>query len=229
MRAQSPIESQILHLIEPAAQALAMRIVRVRIQGAKYVRLQIMAERMADGQMVIEDCVNLSRAISAVLDVEDPIASEYNLEVSSPGIDRPLVILSDFERWIGYEAKIETKNLHDGRRRFSGILRAVEGQAVHIEAADNIVYVIDFDAIGEARLILTDRLITEDLRRSDAQLRGGDIVIGEDADDAQDMAPARPAPKPKTSPKTRNTPNPADKATSSKPSMKSKTNKGKPA
>jgi ribosome maturation factor RimP len=132
--------------------------------GGKRATLQIMAER-PDGTMEVEDCAGLSRQLSVILDVEDPIAAEYTLEVSSPGIDRPLTRLTDFDRWEGYEAKLETTELIEGRKRFKGLLAGTEGNEVLLEIEEGTVG-LEFDWLADAKLVLTDELITESLRRS---------------------------------------------------------------
>ena len=118
LRALSEIEKRILSIIEPEAEDLGFSIVRIRLMGSRTPVLQIMAERVSDGAMGVEDCATLSRALSPVLDVEDPIASEYNLEVSSPGIDRPLTRVGDFANWVGHEVRVEIGMPIDGRKRF---------------------------------------------------------------------------------------------------------------
>lgn len=146
-------------LIEPAAEALGFEIVRVRLYGGGDKTLQVMAER-ADGTMSIDDCAELSRAISPILDVADPIASEYRLEVSSPGIDRPLTRAKDFANWTGHEARIELDRALDGRKRFKGILRGLDGENALIELADtHESFALPISDIGEAKLVLTDELL----------------------------------------------------------------------
>jgi ribosome maturation factor RimP len=139
--------------------------VRVRLSGLKRKRLQIMAERISDGGMGVEECEALSRAISPILDEADPIKAEYDLEVSSPGIDRPLVGLEDFIRFAGHEAKLEATQMIEGRRRFRGMLGPVEGEDVTIDLPEGRAR-IPFAWLSEARLVLTDRLIAEDLKRA---------------------------------------------------------------
>ena len=159
-------------LAEPVLESIGYRLVRVRISGADGCTVQIMAER-SDGTMLIEDCEAASRALSPVFDAEDPIESEYRLELSSPGIDRPLVRRSDFERYAGHEAKIEMAVPLDGRKRFRGILTGVEGEAAKLrrrdaaedEVADVALTIAD---MAEARLVLTDELVRESLRRGKA-------------------------------------------------------------
>lgn len=167
MRASNPLEERVIELAEPAAAALGLRLVRVRISGLRRKQLQIMAEREADGGMSLEDCEALSHALSPVLEAADPIPDEYVLEVSSPGIDRPLVRLEDFARFEGHEAKLETVGMIGGRRRFKGTLAGVADGLVRIETQDG-PFDVPFDQIGEARLLLTERLIQEDLKRSKA-------------------------------------------------------------
>ncbi len=149
---------RITDLIEPTVQDLGYDLVRVQISGDKRMQLQIMAERSNGTGMGIDDCATLSRSISALLDVEDPIQGAFTLEVSSPGIDRPLVRLEDFERFEGFEARIETSMPLDGRRRFKGLLGGVRDETVMIATEDGEV-VIPFNDIARAKLILTDALI----------------------------------------------------------------------
>jgi ribosome maturation factor RimP len=162
------VEERVIALIEPTAKNLGFRIVRVRVSGNRRKRLQIMAERLADGQMGIDDCGRLSRALSPVFDLEDPIpGGEYDLEISSPGIDRPLMSVEDFQRFIGHDAKVETAAMIDGRRRWKGQIKAVEGDTI-VLAAENGEARLNFAQLSEARLVLTDKLIEEDLRRAKA-------------------------------------------------------------
>lgn len=165
MRTLNPLEEKILALIEPAAEDLGYRIVRVRMSGLRRKTLQIMAERLSDSGMGIEDCTRLSRGLSPVLEANDPIKDEYNLEISSPGIDRPLVRIEDFERHVGHDVKIETQAMIDGRRRFRGVIAGVEGDRAAITTPEG-PFEIALSNIREARLVLTDRLIEEDLRRA---------------------------------------------------------------
>lgn len=150
-------------IIAPAVEAAGYRLVRLRLMGGKRKTLQVMAER-PDGGMDVEDCARLSRALSEFLDAEDPIEGEYLLEVSSPGIDRPLTRLTDFARWAGHEAKLELVAPDaSGRKRFKGTLLGLEGNNVVVEAGGTRL-VFAFGAIAEAKLVLTDKLIEEDLR-----------------------------------------------------------------
>jgi ribosome maturation factor RimP len=166
---EAGLPAKVAAIIEPALDDRGFRLVRVAISGREGKTLQVMAER-ADGSMTIEDCEAVSREISALLDVHDPIAGAYRLEVSSPGIDRPLVRPSDFEDWAGHEAKIELSQPIDGRKRFRGRLEGFEGGEVRIEVdlgeAGRQVIGLPVGLIGEAKLVLTDDLIREALRRA---------------------------------------------------------------
>ena len=162
-------------IVEPVIEQLGYRLVRVRVSGAEGCTVQIMAER-PDGTMTVEDCEAVSRALSPVLDMADPIDRAYRLEISSPGIDRPLVRKSDFERYAGHVAKIETAMPFQGRRRFRGILMGTEGEAVRIrrdDAADGegAEVLLPIEEMSEAKLVLTDQLVTEALRREKSAKR----------------------------------------------------------
>jgi ribosome maturation factor RimP len=160
-------EARIANIVEPAIAGLGYRLVRVKLSAMNGTTLQIMAER-PDGSMNVGDCEIVSRDLSPLLDVEDPIDREYHLEVSSPGIDRPLVRRSDFEAWGGHLAKIELEQMLDGRKRFRGKLAGVEGDTVRValEKADGGTFaLVPLSAIAEAKLVLTDDLIKESLRR----------------------------------------------------------------
>jgi ribosome maturation factor RimP len=161
------VEERVIALIEPTSADMGYRIVRVRLSGQRRKRLQIMAERVADGQMSVEDCSRLSRALSPVFDLEDPIQGEYDLEISSPGIDRPLMRIEDFERFIGHEAKLETAAMIDGRRRWKGAIKGVEGDVI-VLATEQGEARLSFAQLSDARLVLTDKLIEEDLKRARA-------------------------------------------------------------
>lgn len=150
--------TEVERLIAPAAAAMGYDIVRVLLSGKQRPRLQIMAERQDSAGMVVKDCVALSRAIEAILDVEDPIAEGYELEVSSPGIDRPLTRATDFDRFAGFEVKLETVPPIEGRRRWVGRLLGLEGETVRIETKEGEV-ALPCAAIAKAKLVLTDDLI----------------------------------------------------------------------
>jgi ribosome maturation factor RimP len=163
------LAARVAALVEPVLAGLGFRLVRVRISGSDGCTVQIMAER-PDGTMTIEDCESASRALSPVLDVADPIERAYRLELSSPGIDRPLVRRSDFERYAGQVIKVEMATPVEGRRRFRGLLLGAENDAARIrrddvapgEAAEIL---LPIDAMAEAKLVLTDALVTEALKR----------------------------------------------------------------
>ena len=161
--------ARVAAIAEPVLASLGYRLVRVRISGSAGCTVQIMAER-PDGSMAIEDCEAASRALSPVFDVTDPIEGAYRLEISSPGIDRPLVRRSDFDRYAGHVAHIEMNAPIDGRRRFRGQLIGTEGDNVRIRlndaTPDGADAVLPIDDMTEARLVLTDALIAESLRRS---------------------------------------------------------------
>ena len=154
----------------PVLQDLGYRLVRIKISGELGCTVQIMAER-PDGTMQLEDCEAISRALSPVMDVADPIERAYRLEISSPGIDRPLVRRTDFARYEGYEVKIEMAVAHEGRKRFRGLLGALEGDTVRLQREDNRKgeeqpeLVLTIEDIADARLVLTDELIAESMRR----------------------------------------------------------------
>jgi ribosome maturation factor RimP len=172
--AESGLAARVAHIVEPALADLGYRLVRVRVSSLDGCTVQIMAER-PDGTMPIEDCEAASRALSPLLDVADPLDRSYRLEISSPGIDRPLVRRSDFERHIGREVKVEMANAIDGRRRFRGLLTGVDGQSarIHIEGApdEQREASLPIEQMLEAKLVLTDDLIVESLRRGKAEER----------------------------------------------------------
>jgi ribosome maturation factor RimP len=149
---------QISELIEPTVRDLGFDLVRVLLTGGQRPTLQVMVEPLARDTMTVDDCAQVSHAISAVLDVADPIAGSYRLEVSSPGIDRPLVRQGDFERFAGFEARVETAEPIDGRRRFRGRLLGLEGDEVCLRLPEGDQR-IPFGAVKKAKLVLTDELI----------------------------------------------------------------------
>jgi ribosome maturation factor RimP len=160
--------ARVAALAEPVLAGLGYRLVRVRVSGFAGCTVQIMAER-PDGTMSIEDCETASRALSPVLDAADPIESSYRLEISSPGIDRPLVRRSDFDRYAGHVAHVEMLAPIDGRRRFRGELSGTEGDCVRLrqsEPATPAEILLRIDDMMEARLVLTDALVSQALRRS---------------------------------------------------------------
>ena len=145
-------------MIAPSLEAMGYRVVRVAVTGGRRATLQIMAERTDDQAMRVEDCTEISRMVSALLDVADPIAGAYLLEVSSPGIDRPLVRREDFARFAGFEAKVELNAPVDGRKRFRGRLLGVEGDAVRL-LVDAAPVTLPIAAVARAKLVLTDELL----------------------------------------------------------------------
>ncbi len=172
--AESGTAARVAALAEPILAGLGYRLVRVRVSGADGCTVQVMAEK-PDGTMLIEDCEAASRALSPVLDTSDPIDRAYRLEISSPGIDRPLVRRSDFERYAGHVVKIEMAAPRDGRKRFRGVLLGAEGEAARIRAEDAAVepaeLLLPIDDMADAKLVLTDTLVTEALRRAKAEER----------------------------------------------------------
>lgn len=164
MKTKSPQDDAVHELAAPVAETLGLEIVRVRVMGGKRQTVQIMAER-EDGTMEVADCARLSRALSDVFEAADPIKGEYDLEVSSPGIDRPLTTLAHFARWEGFEAKIELDRLVENRKRFRGTLAGVEDGNVLIDLeGEEDTAVLPFDWIAEAKLVLTDELMAESLK-----------------------------------------------------------------
>ncbi|WP_293676539.1 ribosome maturation factor RimP [uncultured Phenylobacterium sp.] len=161
MRGKTAEDLELLELLDPVAEAAGYEIVRLRLMGGTETRrLQIMAERAIDGDMVVEDCARLSRALSEVLDAADPISGEYTLEVSSPGVDRPLTRLKDFAAYEGHEVKLELDRLAEGRKRFRGRLACVEDQQVGLDLeGEEETAMVPFDWIVEAKLVLTDELM----------------------------------------------------------------------
>ncbi|WP_273791942.1 ribosome maturation factor RimP [Brucella anthropi] len=187
---ETGIDAKVASIIEPVINTLGFRLVRVRLSGLNGQTLQIMAER-PDGTMTVDDCELVSRTVAPVLDVEDPINGKYHLEISSPGIDRPLVRKSDFADWAGHIAKVETSIVHEGRKKFRGRIVLGDAESVVIES-DQISYGsepvvrIPFDLISDARLVLTDDLIRDALRKDKALREGripGDDLGSEEADE----------------------------------------------
>ena len=154
------LEGHVADLITPTIEALGFEVVRVQLSGTKHCRLQVMAEPKAGGTMTVDDCAEISRAISAQLDVEDPISEAYALEVSSPGLDRPLTRAKDFVRFAGHEAKVEVATPLDGQKRFLGTLIGLEGEMVRLRSGDDLLDLPLVD-IKKAKLIMTDKLLAE--------------------------------------------------------------------
>ena len=168
------LPARVAAIVEPVLHQLGFRLVRVRVSGSEGCTVQIMAER-PDGSMTVEDREGVSRALSPVLDVADPIDRAYRLEISSPGIDRPLVRKSDFDRYAGHLVRIEMSMPVDGRKRFKGTLAGTEGEAARVMRDDtegeDATVLLPIEDMGEAKLVLTDELVTEALRREKAAKR----------------------------------------------------------
>lgn len=208
---ETGVAARVAEITERTILPLGYRLVRVRLTGSNGGTVQIMAER-PDGTMTVDDCEIISKTLSPVLDVDDPIGKAYHLEVSSPGIDRPLVRASDFQRWAGHEAKIEMTLIVAGRRRFRAILLGAEGNKAKIRRVDAgpgeaTDVELKIDEMSEAHLVLTDALVTESLRRAKAaskeltaQIETEDAAELDSDDDAD--PPPQPA-KPHKQPKTR--------------------------
>ena len=186
--ARTALDRRLAEIVRPVIEDLGYELIRLRYMSGKKPTLQIMADK-PDGGIEVDDCALISTDVSANLDVEDPIADEYVLEVSSPGIDRPLTRLKDFDRWAGYEAKLETAELIDGRRRFKGTLEGTEGGEVLIAVEEGTIG-LRFDWLSDAKLVLTDELIRDVLRaRKDAgqidetQFDSVETFLGEDDDE----------------------------------------------
>lgn len=183
--AKTAIDRRLAEIVTPAIEGLGYELVRVRLMGGLTKTLQVMADR-PEGGIDVADCAKISTAISAALDVEDPIEDNYHLEVSSPGIDRPLTRLKDFGVWEGYEARVETSEQIDGRKRFKGILAGTEGDEVLINLDEGKAGIqtigLKFDWLSDAKLILTDELIAEMLR----QRKAAGTIDETDFDEIQD-------------------------------------------
>jgi ribosome maturation factor RimP len=165
--AKAAIDRRLAEIVEPTIRGMGYELVRIRLMGGQRKTLQIMADR-PEGGIEVADCAKISTAVSAVLDVEDPLEEAYTLEVSSPGIDRPLTRLKDFDAWDGFEAKLETAEQIDGRRRFKGTLRGTEDGEVLIEIEEQgepVTIGLKFEWLSDAKLVLTEELIREALRQ----------------------------------------------------------------
>ena len=183
---ENGVAARMAKVVEPSIEHLGYRLVRVKVSAQNGCTVQIMAER-PDGTMTVEDCETISRTLSPLLDVEDPIGTPYHLEISSPGIDRPLVRLSDFDRWAGHDTKIELSQMVEGRRRGRGLLIGTEGETVilrrtDVKEGDDPELRFPIRQIDSAWLVLTDDLIRESLRRDKAARQ----AAGLDDDDAGD-------------------------------------------
>ena len=188
---ESGTDARIAAIVAPVLDAIGYRLVRVRLTGQNGLTLQIMAER-PDGTMTVEDCEAVSRAVSPALDVEDPIDKAYHLEVSSPGIDRPLVRKADFERWVGHLAKMETSVVVEGRKRFRGRIVVADADTVTIERdtpayGEEPVARLPYETIAEARLVLTDDLIRDALSKDNRARKEARKARGETDEDGDEF------------------------------------------
>jgi len=188
MRAKTAEDRKLIELFDPIAEAQGLNIVRIRLMGSNRPggarRLQIMAERKSDGDINVNECARLSRAVSALIDEIDPIPGEFVLEVSSPGIDRPLTRIEDFETYEGLEARIELDRLAEGRKRFRGVLAGIEDDYIAIDLEGEAeTAMIPFAWIVEAKLVLTDALMK---RGAEARARNSEDLGGEDDEDFGD-------------------------------------------
>ena len=181
---ETGVDAKVANIIEPEIEDLGYRLVRVKLSNINGATLQIMAER-PDGTMNVAGCEEVSRAISPILDIEDPISQAYHLEISSPGIDRPLVRLSDFVTWSGHAAKLETHQLINGRKRYKGMILSVEGQDITFRReapneGEEPEFVLPITEIKDAKLVMTDDLITEALKRDKSLREANGIEDGDE-------------------------------------------------
>lgn len=191
MRGKTQEDRDLIEMLDPVAESLGYEIVRLRLMGGtEQRRLQIMAEHPlledgSGGDMNVEDCAKLSRAVSEVLDAADPIAGEYTLEVSSPGIDRPLTRLKDFEDYAGLEARIELDRVAEGRKRFKGELAGVEDDQVglNIEGEDDVTVYFPFAWVIDAKLVMTDALMERGAKQRAARLESDNEDLSESEED----------------------------------------------
>ncbi|SDX83113.1 ribosome maturation factor RimP [Citreimonas salinaria] len=160
--AKTTMDKRLAEIVTPVIEDMGFELVRLRLMGGQTPTLQIMAER-PDGTIEVDDCAEISTAVSAVLDVEDPLVDAYTLEVSSPGIDRPLTRLKDFDTYEGFDAKLETHEMIDGRKRFRGILAGIEDGEVLVNLDEGTIG-LQFDWLADAKLVMTDELVREMLR-----------------------------------------------------------------
>ena len=200
MRWKTQEDIGLVEMLDPVADSVGYEIVRLRLMGgAEQRRLQIMAERPlqedgSGGDMNVEDCAKLSRAISEVMDAADPISGEYTLEVSSPGVDRPLTRLKDFDTYAGLEVRIELDRVAEGRKRFKGELAGVEdGQVgLNLEGEDDTTVYFPFEWLVDAKLVLTDQLMKRGAEQRAARVGADgaetDEDLGDDADDDIDLS-----------------------------------------
>jgi len=181
MKTKTNTDERVLALAEPIAAELGLRIVRIRVMAGKRKTVQIMAERLSDGAMAVENCEALSRELSAIMEVEDPIADAYMLEVSSPGLDRPLTDIEDFTTYEGYLVRLELDCLVEGRKRFRGVLAGVDGTDIDInlDGETDSTASIPFDWIAEAKLLITDDLIKAGQKAKEAAKLASEKLLAE--------------------------------------------------
>ena len=180
-------EARVAAIVEPEIEALGFRLVRVHLSGQNGMTMQIMVER-PDGMINVSECETVSRALSPLLDIEEPIQGNYHLEVSSPGIDRPLVRISDFDTWAGHVAKLETDQMINGRKRYKGTILSTDGNIItfkrdEVKQDEDAEFTIDIADIANVKLILTDDLIREALRRDKSLRQANEISETNDLDD----------------------------------------------
>ncbi len=169
MKTKTHTDERILAIAEPIAKDMGLNIVRVRVQSGRRKTVQIMAERISDGLLGIKECEDLSRELTATLDVEDPIHDPFILEVSSPGLERPLTSLEDFKHYAGYSARVDLDRMVEGRKRFRGVLAGIDGDNIDIDLdGEKETAQIPFDWISEAKLLITDELIKAGQEAKDA-------------------------------------------------------------
>lgn len=169
---ETPLAQNIRAICSASLEAMGYRVVQVRFMDSKQRRtLQIMAERLDEAMMSVDDCAQISHTVSALLDVEDPISDAYQLEVSSPGIDRPLMSREDFTRHLGHTAKVETHLPVDGRKRFKGDIAAAEADAAVLAMEDGTQARIPWECVASAKLMMTDALVREHLSRHNREKR----------------------------------------------------------
>lgn len=174
MLAMTPQEQHIAEIITPSIESMGYSLVRVKLFDGDTRKLQIMAERRSDFELGIDDCERISRTLSALLDVEDPLKDAYDLEVSSPGIDRPLTRPGDFARYQGFDAKVSLHYPVEGRRRFTGTIASATGEALVFSLADGQSLPVSFEAIESAKLVLNDKLLDFSSKRRKQLLAEGD-------------------------------------------------------
>jgi len=162
MKTKTNIDERIFAIVDPVAKDMGLNIVRIRVQSGKKKTVQVMAERISDGLLGISECEKLSRELTAILDVEDPIHDPFILEVSSPGLERPLTSLQDFENYVGYTARVDLDRMVEGRKRFRGVIAGVYGSNIDIDLdGETETAQIPFEWISESKLLITDKLIKE--------------------------------------------------------------------